>query len=113
MDLADFLPRSALTLDAPGVYMGLGKGRTPVYVGQSAHVKARIRQHLGDKRKKWTERVKEWVVKPLSGGLDARLEAETMLILKYRPRWNKAVKIGVRADGSLYELQFLKSEKGY
>lgn len=41
--------------------------------------------------------------------LGRRLLAETAMILRERPRHNKTIKIGLRADGTIYEMGFVRN----
>lgn len=102
------VPLDTIQLDQPGVYVALD-GAKVVYVGQSKHIKQRRGQHVAEKSKKWAQNPKlRWVGRPIAGGVEARLVAETALILRYRPRANKAIKIGLKSTGTIYELSFLR-----
>jgi len=94
-------------IDGPGLYVALDADCRALYVGQSGHVLLRVKQHAD---KPWAPQVAEWRYCLLPGGEDARLTAETVLVLRHRPRHNRAIKLGLRANGSVYELQFLSSK---
>jgi excinuclease UvrABC nuclease subunit len=92
-----------------GVYVILPPiGQKVKYVGQSADIFTRLATHRRTK-KWWADDDRVYVLTPLCP--EDRLVAETGLILRYRPRYNRAVKIGLREDGSLYEIQFLRGAR--
>jgi excinuclease UvrABC nuclease subunit len=98
-------PISDLAIDCPGVYVAYGPDQEVLYVGQSGGILKRVAQHAD---KTWFTKVREWRVQRVLGGESQRLARETQLILALRPRHNRAIKLGLRADGTLYELQFLR-----
>jgi excinuclease UvrABC nuclease subunit len=125
VDLPDFsdlesIPGKFLS----GVYIFLdGKTGRILYCGQSGDIRKRVRQHCSDKRKTWATpetKVIAFVVPDESRGDDAngdyvdvgyenRLVLETLMILLYRPRHNRSIKLGLNSLGGLRELQFIRS----
>jgi len=92
-----------------GIYAYLSGGKA-LYIGHSVNMRRRQREHARDPQKKsWFPTVDEIRVLKLEGGKDPRLVAETGLLLKYRPRFNKTIKIGIANDGHLYELSFVRA----
>jgi len=92
-----------------GIYAYLSGGKV-LYIGHSVNMRRRLREHARDTKKKaWFPTLDEFRVLPLEGGADPRLVAETGLLLKYRPRYNKTIKIGIANDGHLYELSFVRA----
>jgi excinuclease UvrABC nuclease subunit len=85
------------------VYAFCNEAGDPIYVGQSALLTQRLKQHT---KKPWYKNVASVVAYPVAKAED-RLVLETLIILRYRPRNNRAIKIGIRADGSIYEIQFV------
>lgn len=69
----------------------LWAGEECLYVGQSGHLRARLRQHREDKT---FDRVEVYLV----DGLDDRLRLEGVMILAMRPVLNKGVNLGVRPN---------------
>lgn len=67
----------------------LWAGDECLYVGQSGHLRARLRQHRKDKT---FDRVELY----LEDSLDDRLRLEGVLILALRPALNRGVNLGVR-----------------
>jgi hypothetical protein len=116
-DLSPLPPREK-KIFAAGVYVILPHdpesvnpvyiGPDPVYVGQSGDVYQRLTAH---------KRTKRWFPKDAcvlfydAPKLDDRLVLETCLILRYRPRQNRAIKIGLSAEGRLFEIQFIRGKK--
>lgn len=91
----------------PGVYMFLKKGKA-VYIGESGNIPCRLKQH---RRKKWHE--KDLEVRVLWCEDDeTRLVVETVMILRERPRANRAIKLGLTMAGRVYALNFLRASKG-
>lgn len=86
----------------PGVYLFRTSKGCAIYVGQSGDVFQRYRQH---RRKKWFAEDLEFWALEIEGQSD-RLVAETVLILRERPLQNRAVKLGLRKDGSVYPLDW-------
>lgn len=107
LGLESFLPIDKLLSDCPGVYIGLRDGQV-LYVGQSKSVRHRTRTH--ERTKAWAKPPIEWVVYRLADE-DARLELEGHLILRYRPRWNQAIKLRIGKSGKLTEVSFLRTTK--
>lgn len=116
---ADPVDPFAVTLDAfipypatppllyPGLYVFLKDGK-PVYIGESGDIPRRLKEH---RRKKWYEEGLE--VRILWCNDDQiRLVTETVMILRERPRHNRAIKIGLSVAGRVYGLNFLRSSKG-
>lgn len=95
-------------IDCPGVYILLDEGGTPIYVGQSGAMIQRSKAH---RRKKWGPQIASTRFLRCTGGIDERLVIETVCILRYRPRHNRMIKLGLRLDGSLHELQFVGRRK--
>jgi len=92
----------------PGVYTFQDEDGDYVYIGESKNVVMRLKQHA---KKKWYS--KKHAVKVLWVQDDeARLVAETAMILRHRPRANRAIKIGLAKDGHLFSIQFLRGKPG-
>lgn len=91
-------------VDRPGVYVLLDDGGTLIYVGQSKGMVARSKAH---RRKTWGKKIaaERYLAEP---DPELRLVLEAVMILRYRPRYNRAIKLGLRKDGSLYEIQFVR-----
>jgi len=88
----------------PGVYVFL-HGKKRVYIGESGDVPRRLKEH---RRKKWfSEKLKIKVL--WCSDEQARLMAETVMILRERPRENKAIKIGLSKAGRIYPINFLRA----
>lgn len=98
--------------DAPscaGIYAYLSGGKA-LYIGHSVNMRRRQKEHARDlKKAAWWGSIDEVRILKLEGGSDSRLVAETGLLLKYRPRHNKTIKIGIANDGHLYELSFVRA----
>lgn len=92
-----------------GIYAYLSAARETLYVGRSVNMRRRLREHRAEK--KWAKDIATIMVFELDGGTDPLLVAETGLILKYRPTYNKAIKLGITNDGRIYELQFLRGKR--
>jgi hypothetical protein len=92
-----------------GIYAYLSGG-TPLYIGHSVDMRRRQREHARDRKKaSWFPAIDEVRILRLEGGKDPRLVAECGLLLKYRPRYNRTIKIGIANDGHLYELSFVRA----
>jgi hypothetical protein len=90
----------------PGVYIFLKKDKA-VYVGESGNIPRRLKEH---RRKKWFEEGLE--IRILWCADDqVRLVAETVMILRERPRFNRVIKIGLTQTGRVYGLNFLRSSR--
>jgi hypothetical protein len=100
LDPVSEVPRSS------GIYAYLSGGKV-LYIGHSTDMRRRQREHA--REKDWYPAVDEVRVLCLEGGADPRLVAETGLLLKYRPRYNRTIKIGIANDGHLYELSFVRA----
>lgn len=109
MQLDEFVSIEDLPAGCGGVYACLGEDGRPLYIGQSGLITDRITTHR--RTKKWWKDVARVVATPLAQG-DARLDLETRLILDWRPRHNRWIRVGLRVDGSLYEQQWLGTQ-GY
>jgi hypothetical protein len=90
-----------------GVYAFFDKDGNCLYVGQSVSVPTRIRAH---RKKPWYSKVVTRRVLRLKTD-DDRLTREAVLILSNRPSNNRAIKIALRKDGGLYEIQFVRGKK--
>ena len=91
----------------PGVYIFL-KNSKAVYIGESGDIPRRIKEH---RRKKWHEEGLE--VRILwCADAQTRLVTETVMILRERPRHNRAIKLGLTQAGRVYGLNFLRSSRG-
>ena len=88
----------------PGVYLFLKKGK-PVYIGESGDIPRRFKEH---KRKKWFEEGLDFKVLWCNNS-EVRLLTETIMILRERPRENRAIKIGLSKAGKLYAINFLRA----
>jgi excinuclease UvrABC nuclease subunit len=92
----------------PGVYTFSDSKGHFVYIGESKNIPSRLKQH---RKKKWFS--EELTVEVLwCSDNETRLVAETAMILRYRPRENKAIKIGLSKSGGLYPLNFLRTRSG-
>lgn len=103
LDLSDIPPL------AGGVYALFDEGGKVLYIGESGGIRTRFRQHR--RQKKWWKDVTE-ARYASSQDTDERLTLETVLILRHRPRHNRAVKLGLAADGTVFALNFLRGSKG-
>lgn len=92
-----------------GVYLFRDRNRNALYCGQSKAIRMRLKQH---QKKKWFKDVGSVAVLAGLPTEDARLTAETIQILLHRPRHNRSVVLGIRKDGSLTALGFLRTGKG-
>lgn len=81
------------------------KDDVPLYIGQSAQISARVATHR--RTKKWYGQVTHVLTRRVARGED-RLLMETLLILRYRPRYNRLIRVQLRSDGSIYETAFLE-----
>jgi excinuclease ABC subunit C len=88
-------------LSSPGVYIFKDASGQVLYVGESQGVTRRYGQHKRDPKKKWTQRIDTVWWYPLESE-DDRLRLETYMILRLRPRHNRAVRLSFRADGTAY-----------
>jgi hypothetical protein len=88
----------------PGVYIFLKKG-APVYIGESADIPRRLREH---RRKKWFEEGLETRVLWCADA-EVRLIVETIMIFRERPAQNRAIKLGC-ARGRIYPINFLPAK---
>lgn len=89
----------------PGLYACFNDAGAPIYIGQSGNVPERLKAH---RRKKWWKFVSEVRVLPMTDK-DTILCAEAVLQLRHRPRYCRAIKLQLCNDGSLVEIQFLRS----
>jgi predicted GIY-YIG superfamily endonuclease len=109
--LSDFSPLKSNPLDFyPGLYALFDAEGQCLYIGQSKDVPARLKRHR--RERPWFKDVDEskTVTFQLSGAED-RLHLEALLQLYHRPRHCRAIKIGIRNDGKIYEMQFLRSAR--
>jgi excinuclease UvrABC nuclease subunit len=104
-DFEEFKPAAFIF---PGVYVFRDKKGHFVYIGESKNIPQRLKQH---KKKKWFSEELDVTVLWCADA-EARLTAETAMILRYRPRENKAIKIGLSKTGGLYPLNFLRTRSG-
>ena len=112
LTLSDLTSRSITDLPTDSGVYALCQNGTPLYVGRSVNIRRRFQQHLRDPKKAaWIREIDEVRVFLLEGGSDPLLVAETGLILLLRPRYCKAIKLGVANDGHLYELQFVRGRR--
>ena len=91
----------------PGLYAFENEAGETIYVGQSKGVRSRILAHR--REKSWWPEVKKIHTFEMYGDVECRLIAETGLILRLRPLYNKTIKIGIANDGHLYELNFVRA----
>lgn len=87
-------------LPDPGVYLLL-QGEEIVYVGQSGDIAGRIRAHRREGKKQFDG--VRWA--SVWRGSD-RLRAEAILILVLTPRYNRALALGLRSDGTVYSTEY-------
>lgn len=106
--LADsFINPSTITFPFyPGLYIFRDTAGAPIYIGQSGNVPQRLKEHA--RRAPWHKHVASVSIL-MEAHLSTRLCAEAVLQLRYRPRFCRAIKLGLRKDGTLHELQFLRS----
>ncbi|MEE8522149.1 MAG: GIY-YIG nuclease family protein [Gemmatimonadota bacterium] len=90
----------------PGIYVLSDADGGVIYVGESGDVTRRLKQHARDKR--WYKKVVT-VRSIFCSDRDLRLTGETLLILRHRPRHNRAIMIGLDATAKVYPLQFVKT----
>ena len=106
--LDNFTPSSDIqTFLCPGVYALLDSEDRVLYIGQSANAPQRADVH---KRKKWGPEISRTLICPVASP-DERLMLETLLQLRYRPRYCRAIKLGIAKDGTLSELQFVRTRR--
>lgn len=105
----DFVPLDSTPLFSCGVYLLVSADGNIVYIGQTGSFELRMKDHA--RTKKWWGDVDQVLCYPCANS-DLRLTLEAALILRYRPRHNRAVKIALKADGGIYEIQFVRSS-GY
>ena len=87
-------------LPDPGVYILL-QGEEIVYVGQSGDIAGRLRTHRREGKKQFD--AARWY--PVWSGSE-RLRAEGVLILLCAPRYNRAIALGLRSDGSVFSTEY-------
>jgi excinuclease UvrABC nuclease subunit len=95
---SQWLPEDELGDWQPGVYLLISSEGEVDYIGQSGNIKERLKQHRREDKKKF-ERVR-WI-ECLSQS--DRLQYEGILILTTRPRYNRGVWVGLRANGTLHD----------
>jgi excinuclease UvrABC nuclease subunit len=91
-----------------GIYALFSETGESTYLGQSVSIRVRLQEHR--RSKKWFQDVTSLKVMKCEDA-QRRLVLETLLILLYTPRANKAIKLGKNADGSWGERQFLRFSK--
>lgn len=87
-----------------GVYTLLDAAGIPVYIGQSGDFRHRTAHHRA--HKPWREEIANILVCHCPDPSD-RLALEGQLILKYRPKYNKALMLGLN-DGRVHEIRWSK-----
>lgn len=111
LNLDDLRPVSADEIPSvSGIYAYLSAAGEPLYVGRSVNMRRRLREHR--REKKWASEIDSILIYELEGGADPLLVAETGLLLKYRPRYNRAIKLGITNDGRIFEVQFIRGRRG-
>ncbi len=103
----DFDPSNAPPLGLPGVYRFRDADDNILYIGESGDVVRRYKEHGRPKSrsKRWfKDAVRCEVCAVLDPSL--RLFVETIEILRHRPGNNKAMKLGLSAQGELYALNW-------
>lgn len=88
------------------MYILEGEGGEILYVGQSGQMVSRSKAH---RKKAWGGQIRSERYFAC-GDPEERLVIETVLILRYRPQHNRAIKLGLRKDGSIYEMQFIRGK---
>lgn len=89
----------------PGLYIFRDADGTPIYIGQSKNIPQRLKEHK--RRARWYPKVSSVTVL-LEVDPSARLCAEAVLQLRYRPRYCRAIKLALSNDGTLHEIQFVR-----
>lgn len=105
IELKSFVEPTSLPPYSGGVYAFYDAHGTLLYIGQTGSFTVRFSDHR--RTKKWFSDVARIVAYPLAD-CDLRLCLETALILKHRPKYNRAVKLNVSAGKPLQEMQFLR-----
>jgi len=108
-DFSEFSDISDLPMIYPGVYRLSDENDKVLYVGQSCDVRRRLREHK--RSKSWFPSVTK-VEALFSADTEDQLIIETIQIFRHRPRHNKAIKLGLKADGSIFPLNFIRSSGG-
>jgi excinuclease UvrABC nuclease subunit len=107
VELSDFTTNPP-SIDYPGVYVYFDTEGVALYVGQSKGVNARLHQHRRDRP--WAPRIDKCLFYK-EHDLDRRLTLETLMILRLRPRHNKAIKLGLTKTGRIYEMGFVPTKR--
>lgn len=99
-DFCELSPDNFPPIGVPGVYRFRDAEDGFLYVGESGDVCRRYKEH---RRKPW---FKDAVRFEVCGVIDPelRLLVETMEILRFRPRHNRALKLGLDKQGRIYSL---------
>jgi predicted GIY-YIG superfamily endonuclease len=95
---------SALAYPVQGVYL-LYLDEEVVYVGMSTHIRLRIAQHRKENTKVFNKVLLYQIEDETS-----RLRTESILILKYLPRYNKGLNLGF-ANGKVWEIRWAGASK--
>jgi excinuclease UvrABC nuclease subunit len=85
-------------MPVPGLYALCDEEDEPLYIGQSNDIKRRLNEHRKQGTKKFA-RIRYYPVYQFS----ERLRLEAILILCTRPQYNRAVNVGIRANGTCYD----------
>jgi hypothetical protein len=106
--LTDISKEDASRRNFAGVYELLDAAERTLYIGQSANVPSRVEKH---RKKKWGASITTvlWTYEPCP---EQRLVSEALLILDRRPRHNRHISLGIRADGSVYEMGWMRGNHG-
>lgn len=97
-DILDFQDEEHLEPATSGLYL-LYAGAELVYVGQSSNIGVRIVEHQRSDKAFNTFRFY-----PMPD-LSSRLRAEGILILKYLPKYNRALNLGM-SEGRVWEIRW-------
>lgn len=101
-DFVDFDPDNAPPLGFPGIYRFRGADDSFLYIGESRDVCRRYKEHH---RKPWFSEVARCEVCAVIDD-ELRLFLETIEILRFRPRFNRAIKLGLSKHGRIYALNW-------
>lgn len=97
----DPLPNTFL----PGIYAIFDENEECLYIGQSKDIRSRLLEHA--RSKPWYKLGASIKIRTIADS-EFRLVMETILILIYKPRNNRAIKMTKGYEGPWKECQFLR-----